>query len=112
MFLKLVQFSALDARIGQFAQNAQEIDSIGGCGFRIGHPKRVSEPISKAHFCVPPRVQMREPWNYGGLARQRMPVFHGDICPKNMTAKHGKHDKSSLWRIENRTRNFQLPLAF
>jgi hypothetical protein len=48
---KLVQPGALDTRIGQSAQDAEEIDSVGEIGFWIAHPKRVSEPIPKIHFC-------------------------------------------------------------
>ena len=47
---KLVQPGALDAGVGQFAQNAQEIDSLGGGGLGTGHPKRVSELFSKVHL--------------------------------------------------------------
>ena len=46
--LELVQPGALDARIGQFAQDAQEIGSLGGCEFESVHPKRASEPTLKA----------------------------------------------------------------
>ena len=46
--LELVQPGALNARIGQFTQDAQEIGSLGGREFESGHPKRASEPTLKA----------------------------------------------------------------
>ena len=47
---KLVQPGALDARVGNFAQEVEEVGAAGGGGYGIGHPELVSGTPPKVHF--------------------------------------------------------------
>ena len=48
--LELVEAGALDAWIGQFAQEMEEVGAFGGGGCGIGHPEFVSGTLPKVHF--------------------------------------------------------------